>query len=576
MINNLNIREFVKMMTLMKNRIWSYSITIFFIAGIYAFHQIMIAFINENLLNGVVNGDTELLKKAIFTAIGVFLFAALASPICMYLFDKSVLNSITDIKLNLFKAVQRLPVSYFEKNHSGDIMSRMSNDVNAVEEGYRYHIYMLLEGLLYGGGAIVAMFVLEWRLALLTFILGTISVMITLLYAKPLREISEKIQLYSSDLTVKMVDILAGIRMLKMFNLTTLFASGFGRKNDHVVGKSLERIRKNAEMKGLNFLLSTLSLMGVFIVGAIMTKNGEIEIGTVMGVITLQNGVSYFFLNFGNFFSQLQSSLAGSERIFELLQQTKEPIRYDVDGVVRENEMINMEEVIFGYNDDETILNLASLSVIKGTTVALVGESGGGKSTLLKLLLGFYTPSSGKISINGKPLNSYTVDELRRLICYVPQESFLYDGTVADNIRVGCIDAPGERVIQAAKLANAHEFIMEMSEGYDTSVGERGIRLSGGQRQRIAIARAILRNAPILLLDEATSALDSESEELVQQALNTLMTGRTTIVIAHRLSTIKNADKICVIKDGQVVQQGKHDELLEQHGVYRNLHLSYL
>ena len=279
------------------------------------------------------------------------------------------------------------------------------------------------------------------------------------------------------------------------------------------------------------------------------------------------------FLQLGSFLAQLQSSMAGANRIFEILDQPREPLNYPiiVEQQAQGEAVIRMNNVEFGYTQNNKILKGININLNRGHTAALVGYSGCGKSTILKLLLGFYPTDRGGIYICGKPIGQYKLSELRAIIAYVPQDPYFFEGTIEENIWYGCLEATMVQVIAAARDANAHDFIIEQPHGYETFVGEGGLRLSGGQKQRIAIARAILKNAPILLLDEATSSLDTESEKLVQDALNILKKDRTTIVVAHRLSTIQNADVIYVIQDGNITNKGKHGELLNISETYNKL-----
>jgi ATP-binding cassette, subfamily B, bacterial len=296
------------------------------------------------------------------------------------------------------------------------------------------------------------------------------------------------------------------------------------------------------------------------------------DFGTMLAVINLLNGVVFMFTSLGNFIAQIQGSLGGANRVFELLDEPVEPERYVLKKTEDTAAMVELQDIGFSYNGTDRVLDGVSLSIGKGQMAALVGPSGGGKSTVLKMLLGYYPPQEGNIVVNAKSIGQYSLTELRDMMAYVPQDAYLFDGTVEENIWYGRPKATREEVIAAAEAANAHGFITELPEGYATKVGERGTRLSGGQKQRIAIARALLKNAPILLLDEATSALDSESEQLVQDALNRLMQGRTTIAVAHRLSTIRHADVIYVIEGGEVVEKGNHTELAEGEGLYNRLY----
>jgi ATP-binding cassette subfamily B protein len=318
-----------------------------------------------------------------------------------------------------------------------------------------------------------------------------------------------------------------------------------------------------------------MSFLGISAIGMVMIINNMLTFGKLMAIIQMLNGLMWMFNSLGGFLTQLQGSLAGIDRIFEILDIEEEVsvvsnnlVNVDMDDHHR---IIEFENIEFAY-EETNVLNSVNIEVGKNEVTAIVGSSGGGKSTLFKLLLKFYNLKEGCIKVFGKDINTFSLEELRSLIAYVPQDNYLFSGTIADNIAYGKDNATFEQVMEAAKAANAHDFIMALPSGYETEVGERGAHLSGGQRQRIAIARAILKNAPILLLDEATSSLDSESENAVQKALDILMKGRSTMVVAHRLSTIQHADKILVLDNGSIPEVGNHETLLNMNGIYSRLY----
>ena len=312
-------------------------------------------------------------------------------------------------------------------------------------------------------------------------------------------------------------------------------------------------------------------------IGAYMVLTGETTFGVLVALIQLNGPIQFFVYSLGGTISHIQGSLAAADRILDVLEAPAEPEHYPETGPAAgaapsAQTLLAFEDVRFGYEEGQEVLKGMSFAVRPGQMAAFVGSSGGGKSTIFKLLLGGYPVGQGRIWMGGKSINSFTLSDLRDQFAYIPQDAYLYTGSILENISYGKPGASQEEVSAAAKAAYAHEFIMEFPEGYQTRVGERGARLSGGQRQRIAIARALLKNAPVLLLDEATSALDSESEELVQRALSVLMKGRTVLVIAHRLSTIEHADVIYAVDGGVVVEAGTHAELLAQRGLFYRLH----
>jgi ABC-type multidrug transport system fused ATPase/permease subunit len=375
-----------------------------------------------------------------------------------------------------------------------------------------------------------------------------------------------------------------------MFQLERTIHSTYTRANADVVAAEMASGNVQAQSETINQLFQWLRNLGLLGLGMFFYTRGEITLGSAWAIVTLRSQADFLFQYVGGIILHLQGSLAAATRVFEVLDREIDPISYALDTPASAPVVAPMPEhttpqlafdaVNFHYrpsaDEDETTsvvaLQNVNLTIGKGQTAALVGPSGGGKSTLIKLLLGLYPEQDGEIRIGGQPARQIALTALRDMMAYVPQEAYLFDGTIEENIQMGRPDASLEDVRTAAKSANAHAFILEQPEGYQTRVGERGAKLSGGQRQRIAIARALLKNAPILLLDEATSALDSESEQAVQDALVTLMRGRTTLAIAHRLSTIEHADTIYVMDTGRIVEQGSHTELLAQDGLYTQLY----
>lgn len=519
-------------------------------------------------------GDINLLLNSVFYIGLTFVVLLILMPLGYWLYETAVVHSTANLRRQVFRRALRLSAAWLEKRHSGDLTSRATNDVQTAEQAYSIDIVRLVQVLFGGVGCMAAMFVVDWKLAVAILAFGLLRVWINSLFIKPLERASNAVQQALGRVTERLSDIVNGGHVIRMFGLKQMMGGKFQAQNSEAKAHGMTRVRHAATVNWFNNLNGNISFIGIIVIGGWLILQGWYTLGTIGFFVQLQNGVESLFRTFGIYITQLQTSLAGGRRALELIEQQPEPERIDlpaaptyVDGAVV------LENVTFAYAEGEhpALVNI-SFQVNPGETVALVGPSGGGKSTLFKLLLGYYPPAKGAISMLGKPIDHYSLRELRELTALVPQSAYLFSGTVAENIGYGRPGASRDEIIAASRAANAHDFISQLPEGYDTAIGERGSRLSGGQRQRIAIARAILRNAPILLLDEATSSLDTESEDLVQQALNKLMGAQTTLVIAHRLATVRDADRIIVIADGKVAEEGTHQLLLEMDGIYRRLH----
>lgn len=562
-----------KLMT-MVNRPGRYITGLLLVGLVAATMNIFIGIAFMLFINSAQSADIQLLYTSlIYMSISLVAIFVLM-PLGYWLYDTAVVHSTANLRRQVFRRALRLTASWLETKHSGDLTSRATNDVQAAEQAYSTNTVNIVEVLLSGIGCVLAMLIVDWRLALVIIALGLIRVGINSLFVKPMERAANAVQNALGKLTERISDIANGGHVIRMFNYYKPIKEKFREQNDEAVHHGMTRIRHAAKINWFNNLNGNLSFLGLIVAGGWLVMQGWYELGTIMLFVQLQNGVNSLFSALGHFITQLQTSLAGGRRALEIIEQDPEPERISLPAMPTiTSDALSLENVSFAYTDNQhPALTDINLRVKEGETVALVGPSGGGKSTLFKLLLGYYPPYNGAISVLGKGMDQYSIRELRDLTAFVPQTPYLFSGTISENIGFGKPGASQGEIEEAAKAANAHDFISSFSDGYQTIVGERGSRLSGGQRQRIAIARAILRDAPILLLDEATSSLDTESEELVQQALNKLMKGRTTLVIAHRLSTIKDADRIVVIAEGKVAEEGSHQELLECEGIYRRLH----
>lgn len=540
------------------------------------FVSAMNALFYQKIINAVTASDRALFRSGLWLA-AVVLTVSMARCLIIYTYMYQIRLIMARLRLRVMTHLFRLPMSYFEGHHTADSIQKLCFNVEDIKNSLANRHSQVINPVIMGVSAIAIIMMLDPRIGLMVLALSVISVRINMVLSKPLRDMAVRIQKLFASCTESLTDILAGLDVIKMFSGARVMVKRYSDVNEDAAFHTMKRFRRMSDVQAVEWAFGFLCNIVILLVGVFMSFAGLVDFGTVVAILSLQGMVTFFLSNIGRAWGCLIDSFVLADRVFEILDQPVQPEHYrdngiDVDSASFVNDGgIIMRDAAFSYDGREKILDGVDITVDRGKMAALVGESGGGKSTIVKLLLGFYQLNSGVIGVLGRPLSCHTPDELRKNIAYVPQDAYLFTTSIKENIRYGRLDASDEEVIEAAKRAYAHAFIMEFPDGYDTMVGERGESLSGGQRQRIAIARAFIRNAPILLLDEATSALDSESEQLVQKGIEALMGGRTTLVVAHRLSTIEKADMIYVISGGKVCEQGRHTELMEQNGVYQRL-----
>ncbi|RCW54668.1 MULTISPECIES: ABC transporter ATP-binding protein [Halanaerobium] len=479
----------------------------------------------------------------------------------------------TDMRSDLFTHLQKLSFKFYDNNKVGYLMSRVVNDLNNISELAHHGPEDVLISAMLLIGSFSILVTMHWQLALVTFALIPVMFFFSLHLGEKMYNAFKVIREKMAEVNTIIEDSLSGIRVVKSFTNEDYENEKFCEGN-HNYRRSREWAMKNMAQfhSGMNLFinlirLSTLAAGGYFI------YNGSLSVGQMVAFLFYVDMFMNPIRRLVNFNEQLQRGMSGFSRFKELLEVDPEivdhPDARELKGVAG---LIKYEDVTFGYDNHEKVLSNINIRIEPGKTVAFVGPSGAGKSTLTKLLPRFYEIDSGSLSIDNTNIKNVTLESLRRNIGIVQQDVFLFNGTVRENIAYGTAGASDEDIIEAAKKANAHDFILNLSEGYDTDIGERGVKLSGGQKQRISIARSFLKNPPILILDEATSSLDNRSEKIIQKSLEKLAEGRTTLVIAHRLSTVINADQIIVLTEEGIVERGKHQELIKNRGEYAQLY----
>jgi ATP-binding cassette, subfamily B, bacterial MsbA len=521
----------------------------------------------------MVEKNMALMNNLTLSIAGLFLLQLIFSTAHNYLFDLTEKRAITDFRIKLFKHLHTLSLSFFVKRRTGEIVSRMTNDITTIENIVTDLPATLLQQSIRLFGGIIIITYMNWKLTCLILVLAPVLVLFARTFGRKLKKLSTEIQDKLATSTTILEENISCIQVVKSFVRSKLENERFG----NAVEDSFQSAKKRVIISSffgpsIGFIAFSTSLILLWYGGREVIL-GEISPGELIAFILYATIIAGPMGSFARLYARMQEGVGASKRVFEILALEGEVRDLpEAKPLPRIEGKIELDDVHFHYRDDQEVIQGISFTVEPGQTIALVGPSGAGKSTLVQLLHRFYDPIKGEIRIDGFPLKSVQQSSYWQQIGIVPQETILFGGTILENIEYAKPGVMKEEVIEAAKAANAHNFIMETPEGYETIVGEKGIRLSAGQRQRIAIARAILKNPRILILDEATSALDNESELLIQDALERLMKGRTSFIIAHRLSTIHNAERIIVLDKGKIIESGNHAQLMEEEGLYHKLY----
>ncbi|MBK7267696.1 MAG: ABC transporter ATP-binding protein [Ignavibacteriales bacterium] len=521
-------------------------------------------------------GKTEALFRICIIIFAAFILKNIAGYFQAYFLNYVEQGIVRDLRDAAYEQLHKLPISYFKSERVGNLISIIVNDVTAVQNSVSATFLNLIREplsiIVFLGIAIS----ISWELTLISLVTLPFSAGIISWIGIKLRKYSQRIQEKIADITSVIQETISGVKIVKAFGTENYENNKFKKET----GGYFRMVLKITRVRNLSSPITEILSVGVGVViiyygGTMVLNNNEIKASEFLGFLFAIFQLLPPIKELSGVNNRIQESSAAGDRIFEIIDTQPDIVNKENAIPVTEfKSEVVFEKVGFAYPDEpgEKVLENINFSVNKGEVVALVGPSGGGKSTLVDLLPRFYDVTSGAIKFDGTDIRDLKIEDLRKFIGIVTQETILFNDSIKNNICYGSTNFSEEKIVEAAKIANAHNFIVEMPNGYDTEIGERGVKLSGGQRQRLAIARALLKNPEIMIFDEATSALDNESEKLVQEALDRLMKSRTVVVIAHRLSTIKNADKILVLQDGNIIQSGSHDSLLEQGGLYKKLY----
>ena len=529
--------------------------------------------VTRNMLNDFIpNRQYRLIVGFGLLLLGLYVLRMLLNYFIQYQGHMMGVHMQTQMRSDMFRQLEKLPYSFYDSHETGKIMSRMTNDLMDISELAHHGP----ENILISTVSIVVSFVylatINIWLTLIIFVCVPFLLLISLLLRKKMRKAFQKSRQSIAVINASVESSISGIRVTKAFNNAAREQEKFEVGNTEFTEARREAYDAMGRFhSGTSFITDIFNVV-VLIAGGLFLFNGQIQFGDYSAFVVSVNLFINPVTTLINFMEQYQNGVTGFERFLEIMDAKPEEDAPGAVDIGRAEGHIQLQDVTYSYDEGKEVLNHISLDIEKGKTFALVGPSGGGKTTICHLIPHFYDLSSGRILLDGRDLHDITRESLRRNIGIVQQDVYLFNASIRENILYGRLDATEEEVIAAAKRANIHDYIMSLEHGYETQIGERGVGLSGGQKQRLSIARVFLKNPPILILDEATSALDNATEILIQQALDELCRGRTTIVVAHRLSTIKNADEIAVITNGSIAEQGTHTELLARGGLYAHLY----
>ncbi|MFD2116706.1 ABC transporter ATP-binding protein [Paenibacillus yanchengensis] len=533
--------------------------------------DLVFAMFLKTTTDAAVNGDLQKVQLMLLSGIVLMICGFIINYFTKVINAKNVDRIKKEIKIDLFNHFLRLPLSYVDRNRSGDIIARLNNDVNGMSGILGNDIFNLFRHPLAAAVTFVYLSTINWVLAILCLFLGPLAVVTGYFFGKVIRKNSKKQQEAVADIQSTINDSIFGFSLLRSFQLEQHFSKKYTATIDNAYHYEVKGAKWSAAFNATSSTIGSATSMISLGLGALFVVKGSMTVGELIAFVSLLSNLTTPFTGLSAVWTNIQKAMAAGERALEIKSEQVHPVFIQGRRVIENfTSMISFQDINFSYNDVETLKGI-NLEINIGETVAIVGPSGSGKSTLVKLLLGMYSPHNGKIMIDNEVVHHFQSD-FRPLFSYVPQESLLFSDSAKNNIKYGNLISSDDEILTAAKLSYSDQFIQLLEDGYDTKLGERGTSLSGGQRQKIALARAFLKDVPILILDEATSSLDYVSELQIRQSVQELMVGKTTIIIAHRVETIKNADKIVVMNEGTIVDQGTHEHLISNNLFYQQFY----